>query len=193
MATIPDPAVTDWVPIWNPLTQGPTGPQGPQGPQGPAGAIPPNTAFIDVDNHFTVGQHISGDVTITSNFYEKGRTTAIGEWIDFTPVLSANSGTVTINNNIACNYTLIGNTMIINFYLGITLSAAPTVLNLNIPGGFVSASHGIGIFMDNLGKAGFLYAPFTNTTLGMYRDATGTSAWPAGITTIGGSIPFKVS
>ena len=192
MATIPDPAVTDWVPIWNPLTQGPTGPQGPQGPQGPAGTIPPNTAFIDVDNHFTVGQHISGDVTITSNFYEKGRTTPLGHWIDFAPVVTTNSGTVTVTNNITTRYTLIGNTMIINFYWGISLSATPTVVNLNLPGGFASQGHSVGIFMDNLGKTGFLYSPFTSAVLGMYRDSIGSSAWPTGVTSIGGSIPIQI-
>jgi len=33
----PDPAVTEWVPIWNPMTQGPVGPAGPEGPQGDQG------------------------------------------------------------------------------------------------------------------------------------------------------------
>jgi hypothetical protein len=37
MAEIPDPATTYWVPIWNPLTQGPVGNDGPPGPQGPVG------------------------------------------------------------------------------------------------------------------------------------------------------------
>src|SRR5262245_17813402 len=35
--TPPDPATTEWVPIWNPLTQGPVGPAGPQGNPGPTG------------------------------------------------------------------------------------------------------------------------------------------------------------
>jgi hypothetical protein len=34
---IPDPNTTDWVPIWNPLTEGPVGPPGPTGPTGPTG------------------------------------------------------------------------------------------------------------------------------------------------------------
>jgi hypothetical protein len=33
----PDPATTEWVPIWNVKTEGPVGPQGPEGPVGPAG------------------------------------------------------------------------------------------------------------------------------------------------------------
>ena len=37
MADIPDPATTNWVPIWNPLVAGPAGPQGPIGPAGPQG------------------------------------------------------------------------------------------------------------------------------------------------------------
>lgn len=41
---IPDPATTEWVPIWNPTSQGPVGPQGPignTGPQGPIGLTGP--------------------------------------------------------------------------------------------------------------------------------------------------------
>lgn len=33
----PNPATTDWVPIWSPLSSGPTGTQGPTGVQGPSG------------------------------------------------------------------------------------------------------------------------------------------------------------
>jgi hypothetical protein len=76
---IPDPSVTDWVPIWHPESagaQGPPGATGPQGPQGPAGingtAAPHqtthqvggtdelvNNAWRDRDNNFTIGQHIN--------------------------------------------------------------------------------------------------------------------------------------
>jgi hypothetical protein len=38
---IPDPATTEWVPIWNPTSQGPVGPLGPVGPAGPVGATGP--------------------------------------------------------------------------------------------------------------------------------------------------------
>lgn len=34
----PDPATTEWVPIWNAQSNGPVGPAGPVGPQGPIGA-----------------------------------------------------------------------------------------------------------------------------------------------------------
>jgi len=34
---IPDPATTNWVPIWNPVSEGPIGPVGPTGPTGPTG------------------------------------------------------------------------------------------------------------------------------------------------------------
>lgn len=76
---IPDPATTDWVPIWHPESagaQGPPGATGPIGPQGPAGvngtAAPHqtthqvggtdelvNNAWKDRDNNFTIGQHIN--------------------------------------------------------------------------------------------------------------------------------------
>jgi Collagen triple helix repeat (20 copies) len=38
---IPDPATTEWVPIWNPITQGPVGPEGPAGADGATGATGP--------------------------------------------------------------------------------------------------------------------------------------------------------
>lgn len=34
----PDPATTEWVPIWNPMSEGPAGPAGATGATGPAGA-----------------------------------------------------------------------------------------------------------------------------------------------------------
>lgn len=37
MAGPPDPATTEWVPIWSPMNAGPQGPQGPTGPTGPTG------------------------------------------------------------------------------------------------------------------------------------------------------------
>jgi hypothetical protein len=37
----PDPATTEWVPIWNPMSTGPAGPTGPQGPTGATGATGP--------------------------------------------------------------------------------------------------------------------------------------------------------
>lgn len=41
MATPPDPATTEWVPVWHTLTEGPIGPQGPQGIPGADGATGP--------------------------------------------------------------------------------------------------------------------------------------------------------
>ena len=37
MADSPNPATTEWVPIWNSKTEGPVGPPGPEGPQGVPG------------------------------------------------------------------------------------------------------------------------------------------------------------
>jgi len=43
MAT-PDPATTEWVPIWNPMNAGPVGPTGPTGPTGDTGPQGPTGA-----------------------------------------------------------------------------------------------------------------------------------------------------
>lgn len=37
----PNPATTEWVPIWNPVSTGPAGPTGPEGPTGPIGPTGP--------------------------------------------------------------------------------------------------------------------------------------------------------
>lgn len=38
---LPDPATTNWVPIWSPVSVGPVGPIGPMGPTGPQGPVGP--------------------------------------------------------------------------------------------------------------------------------------------------------
>lgn len=76
---IPDPNTTNWVPIWNPVSVGPTGPTGPTGPQGIPGATAPHhvthepggsdalvdAAWLGLVNQFTRAQRISnqtGDI-----------------------------------------------------------------------------------------------------------------------------------
>jgi hypothetical protein len=41
MSNGPDPATTEWVPVWNSKSTGPSGPQGPQGDLGPTGPLGP--------------------------------------------------------------------------------------------------------------------------------------------------------
>lgn len=99
---IPDPATTEWVPIWNPLTQGPQGPVGPTGPAGPEGPTGPqgiqgpigptgpaagphhathepggsdplvNNAWTNLNNNFSVDQSIASGGLIL------GPTSAVG-------------------------------------------------------------------------------------------------------------------
>lgn len=73
--TIPDPATTNWVPIWNPLTQGPVGPTGPAGstgatgpagPTGPTGATGPQGP-----------QGVPGTIAAHHATHETGGTDAI--------------------------------------------------------------------------------------------------------------------
>jgi hypothetical protein len=84
MAGPPDPATTEWVPIWNPTGTGPTGPTGPQGPTGPIG--PQGIQGIPGENWFsgsgvpsgTLAGSIVGDWYLdnaTGDFYEKTGTT----------------------------------------------------------------------------------------------------------------------
>jgi hypothetical protein len=63
---IPDPNTTEWVPIWNPLTEGPkgdTGPAGPTGPEGPEGDVGPIGPKGDTGNTGSQGiQGIQGPI-----------------------------------------------------------------------------------------------------------------------------------
>jgi hypothetical protein len=67
---IPDPATTEWVPIWNPVGQGPkgdTGATGPAGPTGPAGNAVPHhvtheTGGIDAITTLSGGVITTGTV-----------------------------------------------------------------------------------------------------------------------------------
>src|SRR6186713_2178264 len=103
---IPDPNTTDWVPIWNPLTQGPVGPAGPTGPAGPQG---PQGI-----------QGVQGPIGPTgpapdfsAGIYERGRTTALGDWQN-NPFNAADfsgggaSWVVTAGQVSVSSYTLIG-------------------------------------------------------------------------------------
>jgi hypothetical protein len=157
---IPDPNTTNWVPIWNPLTQGPVGPpgptgpqgiQGPQGPQGPQGiqgipgTLPPNVAFTNVNNNFTAFQTI-GVGTRSIEYYEKARVNPLGRSIDtpFNPVNYQGTGSMiwdVVNSGTTNNFTLINGTMIWNLILGpSTLSGTPSnIILLQTPAGIVAS------------------------------------------------------
>jgi hypothetical protein len=84
MVDIPDPATTNWVPIWNPLTQGPVGNDGPPGPTGPIGPEGPQGIQGPQGPPGTIGPHhttheTGGADAITGNILlSLGSLTALG-------------------------------------------------------------------------------------------------------------------
>lgn len=159
MADIPDPATTNWVPIWNPLTQGPVGndgPPGPAGPEGPIGATGP-AGPEGPPPDFTTG------------VLERGRTVPMGEWQAYTPTWVANSGTVGVGNGgLTGRYTLIGKTVHFNisFSMGSTTSFSADVWGFSVPFPVVGHFHGTcwiynavsgKPYTGNLGTGSFLF------------------------------------
>lgn len=213
--TPPDPASTDWVPIWNPMSEGPagpagpkgdTGPQGPEGPQGPkgdkgdtgdTGPVAPNTAFTNVNNNFNQTQTVQGGLVLTGvggagGVYERNRDSAMGGWINYTPTVNANVGTVTLDNAVTCKYTLIGDTMIISWWLAVTLSAAPTIVNVSMPAGFVCANVTGNAYFNNQGP-GVAQGLAGDGNIRLLRDVNAAGAWTGGSQVIGGTISIPLA
>jgi hypothetical protein len=125
MSGPPDPATTEWVPIWNPTTEGPVGPAGPPGPAGSAVAhhvthetggtdaiaalaggvittgtiadarLSANIPRLNAANTFTANQAITGTLGVSSTITERGRALPVGVWQDYATVLSCPTAGVT--------------------------------------------------------------------------------------------------
>lgn len=111
---IPDPATTDWVPIWNPMGAGPTGPAGPIGPQGPIGPTgpqgPTGPAGTIGPHHLTHERGGTDEVLHPTGIFERGRTTAMGEWLSYAVAWGSSAAPDVSNGIISGRYTLIGKT-----------------------------------------------------------------------------------
>jgi len=192
---IPDPATTNWVPIWNPLTEGPvgpagpTGPTGPEGPQGPIG--PQGPAGTIGPHHATHEQGGSDIVLFNTGVFEYGRAVPMGHWQDLVPVIGTNGGTATLITNHGYRFMAIGRTIFLNYYLTISLDSTPTSVTLNQPVGVVSIAYGSTPFTDSNGFGGMCQTD-GSTTLKLYRDTGGSTSWVTGNHTITGTaiIPF---
>lgn len=111
--TIPDPATTEWVPIWNPLTQGPVGPPGPAGPtgatgaQGPIGATgpqgPTGATGPAAGPHHTTHEPGGTDAIVALS----GAVITTGTVADAR--LSTNVALKNINNNFSTHQQVVGN------------------------------------------------------------------------------------
>jgi hypothetical protein len=68
----------------------------------------PQTAYRNIDNSFTSGQSITGNATISGVIFERGRALALGNWVDYAPVLT---GIVIADGSLNGRYTRIGKTV----------------------------------------------------------------------------------
>ena len=133
----------------------------------------------------------TGTLTLYGDVIEKNRATPLGHWTDYTPTLAANSGTAVATTNYACKYTLVGKTLTLAFYLGVTLSATPTLVTLALPAGLTAAGYSGMACLSSSGPA--LIQTAGGTVVNLYREVTGTTAWPTGAQFFIGTHTFPIT
>jgi hypothetical protein len=153
----------------------------------------------------STGLGVTGSVTASTGLYERGRTPAVGEWT--TPAFeagnfSANGSmtwTVEAGDVVTYQYTVIGKTMTLNFFIASTVIGGTinNTLKIAIPGGYAAAkrSIGSGIFYDD--------GAWSTTSLVLDTAAAGETVinlfkgfaapnWTAGDAAVVGSITFEI-
>lgn len=113
-------------------------------------------------------------------------------WDDFTPVLTASTGTASITLNRTNRYTVIEKTLILTFYWELTLSATPAYLDLTLPGGYTTSHYTANTGLDNNGVTIMLQTIPGAILLRMFRDTAGTGTWPTGNHIIAGTATFPI-
>ena len=157
------------------------------------GVFPTTDDFLTVQaNPLTC--YRTGNVAIGADVLEKGRSTAIGHWINvpnspgnFT---TTGGGTLVVATYFHQGYTLIGKTCIYNFYLQLTITGTPTALHIALPSGIIAATY-IGTAFAYSALVGSLQVLPADTKLTLRKDVPGT-AWAAGTHYMTGSITFQI-
>jgi len=173
--------------------QGPTGATGPAGTDNPTHVVGPASALANKIATFngTTGKLIQDSgvgIDLVGGIYERGRSVAMGEWVnvpfnasDFTA--ASGSWTVAAGDVITFRYTLIGKTMIIALYLKGNVSAATAELRIRIPGGYTTGpaqSRSVIQMYDGVWGAGLLYTTPGSVLIGSAKvNATGWTATPS--------------
>jgi hypothetical protein len=165
-------------------------------------ALPPNIAYRDIDNAFSVlqsmpGLNSSGPIE-SSNYirsagglYDVGRGVAIGNWTPFTPVLSA-AGGISLTTLFSCLYMLIGNTMFVEFFFRATLTGTPGFISLALPGGYLAKTiTGTPYLYDDVG-VGLCQTAADDSALDFYRTISGVPVWDAGLHLLTGILPIPL-
>lgn len=167
----------------------------------------PETAITDgtLLARLAANETVAGTYTFTPGIKERGRTVFAGEWT--TPAFDAGNftgngsmtWTVAAGDVLAYQYTLIGKTMYVNFYIvSSSVGGTPsTLLNIAVPGGFSSAK---------VVRTSALYATDNGTVVTAFIDLaasgviirlgkTDGTAWTASTdnTSVRGQLFFEVS
>jgi hypothetical protein len=145
-------------------------------------------------------------VSASTALYERGRTTALGEWITVAfnaGNFNADTGSswgVDSADQVAFEYTLIGKTMWVNFDIRSTdvTAAGPTQLQITIPGGFTVAkgTRGTYFYADAGGATtvGQCILTTSGTTINLFKmNAAAWTATAADDTSVLGQIWFRVN
>jgi len=133
-----------------------------------------------------------GHFQILGDLYEKLRTVPVGHWTDYTPTITANAGTVTVNSIFTCAYTLVGKMMTLSFFIALTLDSTPTIISISLPAGF-STTHYMGSgIMGNTTVALATTSP-SGTTLDLWRDTGANIAWDTGAANVIGTASFRIN
>jgi hypothetical protein len=133
----------------------------------------------------------SGDIQTDGNIHEKSRVAPIGHWTDFTPVITCDVGTVTVNNIFNCSYILIGKTITLTVYFDITLSSTPSIILFPSPVGIVPNNYSINTVIDNHGDVSMIQTSPGDSVLKFYRTTSGGVSWATGQLIIGGTASFE--
>lgn len=160
------------------------------------------------DNFVTVGSSISSGIKFArgtqhvvaaafdAGLYERSRTTKVGDWITFTPTLTASAGTWTGGTVNTARYMLIGTTLFVAVNIsGTSVSNAGVTLRIAIPGGFTAAFTEVNtITVKDNGTlvVGSMSVAATGTVMNIFTAAFGTFAISVGATDVYGVWAFEV-
>jgi len=163
-------------------------------PSIPDANLSANVALKNINNNFSAGQSITGNLVASAElrtgtvFYEQGRGVGLGIWIDV-PFNAANFTTNTaavwtIGTFVGMRYTLIGKTMIVSLALQSTnINAAASALLIKIPGGFTTPYYDfapLSAYNGTTSITGMIQTIPGGTALYLVPDLVG-SNWPVGV------------
>lgn len=143
------------------------------------------SAYNDDRSVFQGGLSMSrtGALSSTSSYSEYGRTTPMGHWTIFSPVLNYPDFTpVIINAGYGSAYTVIGKTVIVSVTYSLGIVGAPTTLLLTIPGGFTCYSRATAAlpYSGSAVGVGLAHTIENQPTISIMRDHAAAGVWPAG-------------